>query len=255
LSLGTAALDGEHAARLAVEQVYGYMARNAKVLGIICTMHGWVFLRRHNFGRLEMTRMFPCNQTLPGGYYATPGFTILQALYYFSHLGELTQDVVEQVRGPGQAVFPANFEKADGTNATAAPVVGAQDYQWQAPVLPDQWQGGQGGFGGWAGGGPYQNWSMRAQMFSIELEPWIKENHLGHKTWLARLGPEKTQVVLKVWDSYKEDSTPRDNEVDIYLRLNSLWGKCIPNLIGAGPVDFLHCIALQYVEVQFPRSC
>jgi hypothetical protein len=76
-----------------------------------------------------MTRMFPCYQTLPGGYYATPGFTILQALYYISYLGEATQDVVEQVRGPGQAVFLANFDTADRNNATAAPVVGAQDYQ------------------------------------------------------------------------------------------------------------------------------
>ena len=227
------------------------MARNAKVLGIISTMHGWVFLRRHNFGQLEMTPMFACSPALPGAYYATQGFTILQALYYISHLGEVSPDVEEQVRGPTQAVFPANMGMGDPNNATAAPVVGAQPYQWQVPYGQGaQGQGGQAGQAG--GGGPYPIWAMRPQMMSIDLEPWNKENQLGHKTWLAKLGPDERKVVLKVWDSYKEETTARDNEVDIYLRLHSLWGECIPNLIGAGSVDFLLCIALQYVEVQSP---
>ena len=51
-------LAGNYPARLAVEQLYGYMVRNGKVYGVLSTMKGWSFLRRDNGGRLYMTRMF-----------------------------------------------------------------------------------------------------------------------------------------------------------------------------------------------------
>jgi hypothetical protein len=45
----TASLDGIHPGRLAVEQIYGYMIRNAKCLGIITTMKGWVAKIKANY--------------------------------------------------------------------------------------------------------------------------------------------------------------------------------------------------------------
>lgn len=38
-------LSGQYPARLALEQLYGYMVRNAKEYGILTTMRGWCFLR------------------------------------------------------------------------------------------------------------------------------------------------------------------------------------------------------------------
>src|SRR5437762_1728311 len=51
-------LNGTYPARLAVEQLYGYMVRNGKTYGILTTMKGWCFLRRVNGGGLYITRMF-----------------------------------------------------------------------------------------------------------------------------------------------------------------------------------------------------
>jgi hypothetical protein len=49
---------GEHAGRLALEQIYGYMVRNACPLGILSTFKGWCFLRRYDHGILRMIRMY-----------------------------------------------------------------------------------------------------------------------------------------------------------------------------------------------------
>ena len=57
-NVGRAPLNGKHPGRLAVEQLYGYMTRNSKQLGILTTLKGWCFLKRANGGQLFMTRMF-----------------------------------------------------------------------------------------------------------------------------------------------------------------------------------------------------
>lgn len=51
-------LNGNYPARLAVEQLYGYMVRNGKAYGVLTTMKGWCFLRRVNGGGLYITLMF-----------------------------------------------------------------------------------------------------------------------------------------------------------------------------------------------------
>jgi hypothetical protein len=41
----------------------------------------------------------------------------------------------------------------------------------------------------------------------------------------------------------------RNKEVDIYLRLQELWGICIPRFIAFGRVAFCHAIIIEHLEV------
>src|SRR5271165_5202419 len=77
MTKGTAPISGYHAGRLAIEQTYGYMVRNGKQIGVLTTVNGFVFLFRENHGKLYITRMLPCESTVP---------TALQMLYYLSAL-------------------------------------------------------------------------------------------------------------------------------------------------------------------------
>src|SRR5579871_5068126 len=94
--LGTAPNDGLHRPRLAVEQIYGYMVRNAIVFGVLTTMKGWCFLYRVNGGGLFMTPMFGDFFDVPNisqgaqaeGYHIPQNFTIMQALYFLSAVAE-----------------------------------------------------------------------------------------------------------------------------------------------------------------------
>jgi hypothetical protein len=79
------------------------MVRNGKAFGILTTMKGWCFLRREDGGILHLTPMLadfaPVEGVTEGfaaeGYHPTPDYTILKALYYFSHLAETTLDTPE----------------------------------------------------------------------------------------------------------------------------------------------------------------
>jgi hypothetical protein len=55
---------------------------------------------------------------------------------------------------------------------------------------------------------------------------------------------------MKLWDGWKMDTTDRDNEVNNYLHLQSLGGKCIPNLLACTHVDFCHALILEYIDVK-----
>ena len=71
-------LEGYHAGRLAIEQIYGYMVRNAKRFGLLTTANAWIFLMRENGSKLWITCPIDCGVREP--------YTILQALYYISAL-------------------------------------------------------------------------------------------------------------------------------------------------------------------------
>src|ERR1700685_2527415 len=125
-----------HYARLAVEQIYGYMVRNAKRVGILTTMKGWSFLWREDGGKLHMTRLFGdfptstsvsenyVNHWTPSGiaskgaiaegYAPTIDFTIMKALYYVSYLAHKTDDLPETPANgvPGQVFLPMSTKIA-----------------------------------------------------------------------------------------------------------------------------------------------
>ena len=96
-------LSGGYPARLALEQLFGYMVRNGKTYGVLTTMRGWCFLYRQNRGHLVITPMYRDYGAWPGisqraaleGYYVPQGFSIMQALYYISTIAETTPNLPE----------------------------------------------------------------------------------------------------------------------------------------------------------------
>jgi hypothetical protein len=262
-------LAGRYPARLAVEQLYGYMVRNGKAYGVLTTMKGWCFLRRVNGGGLYITRMFGDFQAWQGvspgaiaeGYYNTPNFTIMQALYYLSSLAEETNNLPETpLNGvPGQVNLPF------AENSTAA----APTIQQPQPPMP----GGQGGYGyGYIDQGGYQGGYQGVQVLGgydqaeccqyhdgvdythLQFEPWKAENVLGPKNWIAKVLSDQSEVVLKLWDAWKFDAKAQNNEAAIYVYLRSLWGKCIPCLRVKTSLEYFHALIFQYVKVSTSLS-
>ena len=191
-------------------------------------MKGWCFLRHVNGGRLYVTRMFADFTARQGisrgaveeGYYNTPNFTIMQAIYYLSSLAETTNDLRETpINGmPGQVTLPYA-----GNSTVSAPTI----QQPQPPPLPGQgdYYGGQGGYqGGYQVLGGYDQAKLSQFQSGVDykifqFEPWNPENILGPKNWIAKVLPSKTRVVLKLWDAWKFDDTAQNHEASIYLHL------------------------------------
>jgi len=257
-------LTGLYPARLALEQLYGYMVRNGKTYGVLTTMKGWCFLRRENEGLLYITRMFGDFQARQGishgaayeGYYAPQGFSIMQALYYLSAVAEATNNLPETPIGgrDGQVTLPYA-----GNSTTAAPTI-----QQPPPANPGfglgglaPAQGGQGHQIGYQGvqilGGYDQSecahYDNAFNYKDFQFEPWLPENNLGPKTWIAIALPVQSKVILKLWDAWKFDEEARNREASVYLQLRSLWGKCIPSLFVKSALEYFHALIFQYVRV------
>ena len=222
------------------------MVRNGIVYGILTTFKGWSFFRRQDGGVLFMTRMYGyAPQSIAEGFrYPLNGFTIMLALYYISQVAEATPDVPESTQGqPGTIFLPT----ADDSSDAAAPCIQIHPPAQPRYILP----------------APYPNYynpnrgypqyygilAQHLQPISLLFEPWKRENQLGHKNWIAQLLPEQTKLVVKLWDDWKVDTTDRDNEVNIYLHLQSLWGKYMPNLLGCTHIDFCHALIVEYLDV------
>lgn len=62
----------------------------------------------------------------------------------------------------------------------------------------------------------------------LQFEPWKAENILGPKNWIAKVLSNQSEVVLKLWDTWKFDAKAQNHEAIIYVHLQSLWGKRIP---------------------------
>jgi hypothetical protein len=220
----------------AVDQIFGYMAVNAKSLGLIRTSNGYVFLKREAGGMLWMTKMYGCDSSAKGGMeelgYANfeGGYTVNQALYYFSHLADETPDIVEHWGHP-DTLFCMSKEYEDSTLPISFPMYGL--CTWSAYWIS-----------------------------YIKFEPWKQGTQLGIKNWIANLRYRngERKVMLKLWDPDKPPPKERpanyaelrrDNEVAIYKELHSLWGDCVPRLIAYGPVYFCHGLITQFIEDVF----
>jgi hypothetical protein len=223
-----------HTGRLAVEQTYGYMVRNAKQYGILTTVNGWVFMYRQNRGKLFMSRLITsdvANPTHP---------TIRQGIYYISALAVYAPDLPEtnsngepvriplsDGRHPSPTVLPLPETPSTGARGRASRSMYSQDAYYILKADPEPRE--------------------------IVLEPGIAGNKLGAKAFLVHLFPADTIVVGKVWDTWKNSSADRDSEVDVYLKLHSLWGKQVPRFIGSGQIDFLWALLIERIEVRSPK--
>ena len=245
-------MDKEHPARLALERLYGYMVRNGKALGILTTMKGWCFLRREDGGVLHLTPMLADFAPIEGvtegfaaeGYHPTPDYTIMKALYYFSHLAETTLDTPESTNGiPGVVTLPFS----PGSTVDMERVI---------DLVPDIYQPS-----GIVRARPVTRTSVEMVQYHegvdythLLFEPWKAENRLGFKAWRATVMSDKSQVVVKFWDGWaqkKEQPFPpeeRDQEAAIHLQLRPLWGKYIPHLRAVSPLDYMHILIVEYIS-------
>jgi hypothetical protein len=83
---------------------------------------------------------------------------------------------------------------------------------------------------------------------SILLEPWKPENCCGGKVFHGILMPNNERVIVKLWDGYKFQSDKRDREVEIYMKLRTLWGKYTPQLICSTNIGFCYGIIMSEVK-------
>ena len=83
----------------------------------------------------------------------------------------------------------------------------------------------------------------------LDFKPWLVVSR-----WWTRLPSTvingNQQTVVKSWDSYKHDSSRRDNEVSRYMRIQSLWNACVPHFIGKGDLDFCHSLFVEFVKLK-----
>ena len=102
-----------------------------------------------------------------------------------------------------------------------------------------------------AGGGPASPTFGLQTTEDIRLyfKPWLRENHCGGRAWKGQILPEQNPVILKCWDSYKHNADSQKAEADTYLKLQELWGICVPKFIGLGTVGFCHVIILEHIQV------
>jgi hypothetical protein len=231
LTKGTGFRTAYHAGRLAVQQLYGYMTRNALVYGVLTTVNGFVFMVRGDLGKVRITRLLPCDAINPH----QP--TILQWLYMFSAYS-VASPLVPETDGQGNILaLEFSSSKHPGMDNTAR----------IPPPAPPPTQYTRGG----------RSFRPHGQQYALVANPdppkvlfetWKPENQLGPKTFLVQLVPGD-KVVAKVWDGWKHKSTDRDIEAEMLLKLQPLWGGTVPTLIGTGEVDFLWTVLIEHIQV------
>ena len=160
-------------------------------------------------------------------------------LYWFTALTEQAQLIPESsLQGSIQIL---NAQCSTSTNSSSTLQIGiptAANYTLPQPDLtsppPDAYYGFQS-----------------VEDILLEFKPWLRQNHLGGRAWSGILLPERLPVVIKCWDSYRHNADLQKTEADIYLKLQGIWGICVPKFIAFGRVGFCHAIILERVEVIF----
>ena len=232
--------------RLAIEQIYGYICWNSHPYGILTTATGFVFLFRDAAENLWISQMFASNENLAPGGYILPSalsqhyrFTISYILYRFTHLTESTERVVE--KDLAQVVRVMDRYQ---TKHVHPPPPNITNQPYTSP-LPQSSNTGAGGYGQ-----SYGNYTFSLEPVDellLEFKPWQADSRCGGRAFRATLIDGNQQIVFKAWDSYKHNASRRDNEVFIYMRIQSLWNVC---LIGKGKIDFCHSLFLEFVRVE-----
>jgi hypothetical protein len=181
-----------------------------------------------------MTRPIDCQSI-------DPPFTILQALYYISalavqhgHLVETDQNGNPVVIGLANSKYPQ-------------PAPSSINHQVQSS---SQFSGAASFIYPLSSGAQY-HLSPCEFGHEILLEPWKPEKYCGQKSFRALLMPESIPVVVKLWDKNKCSNEDRNKETQTYMRLQSLWGNKIPQLICSADVDFCWGIILEDIKVPF----
>src|SRR5271169_3386025 len=203
------------------------MCWNSLGLGILMTTTGFVFLSRQDYGVLFMSRMYGSHRELELYGYVMPhsmapesSFTILHMLYWFTRLAEIMPPVVETELAESIRVLNAHRTVPSSSSTVQIGRSAPSNFVYQQPTVnPPQFQ--------------YSLQPVNDTLL-LDFKPWISENHGGGRAWYGTILPVKLPVVIKCWDSYKVDARRPDNEAEIYLKIQNLWGCCVPTLIATG---------------------
>jgi hypothetical protein len=230
LTVGREPLEGEHHGRLAIEQTYGYMCFDKVRYGIMATFNAFVFMKRQNGGILYMSRTIPITSTNP---------TILQLLYFFSHLCALDPEPYIEVNSEGIAIHLKSAPKTPDK----APKIPDPNYRpptRTAVLATPTFEGG----------------SRRSPRFqgpsSSTTEPLhldaAKLTFLGCKGWRGILN-NGHPIFAKLWDAWKVSSSDSEHEACVYYHLRDLWTTVLPDFLGLGQWGFYHILLLSDLDV------
>ena len=202
------------------------MFHNSVVYGLISTVNSFSFLARATGGKLKLTQLMPATQTNP---------TILQMLYYFSHLCATTPPLTE-THPDGRPIVVVRAE-SDSSTAPQVPLPSAS--RTTGSSLPNL-------------GPPRRSPRFQRNDDDVVLDIDItrKDTRLGCKGYIGFLGTGET-VFVKLWDSWKCSADEMKREAEVYSTLRSLWGKIIPRMIVHGGWGFCHTIVLEFIEVLY----
>jgi hypothetical protein len=162
-------------------------------------------------------------------------------LYWFTQLTETTPMMVETAMAGGVSTLNS-YQTQPSTNTDFG-----VPYQSQ---YSSQGVGGQRSNAGQQYSQNQYNLKRFEEGFHLDFKPWLAENHLGGQAWYGKFLPDKQHVAVKCWDAYMDGSAKRDKEADSYMRIQSLWGVCVPIFFGKGEIDFCHAIFLERIDVR-----
>jgi hypothetical protein len=233
---GRERLDGDHHARLGIEQLYGYMVFDEVIYGILTTFNSFVIFKRQSPGVLHMSRMIPNTSTTP---------TILKLLYYISHLCALDATPHPELNSEGKAV---HLKKAP-TTADKAPKIPDPAYvrpersTLRTIAFPEPSRRSPRFQQKPSNDTPLQNESLNEEHLHLD-----NLTSLGCKGWRGKLNG--LTVFVKLWDGWKFSSQYCEHEASVYYQLQDLWGSTIPEFLGMGRWGFSHILLLSFIEVQ-----
>jgi hypothetical protein len=218
------------------------MFHNSVVYGLITTINAFAFLCRSNGGILKMTPLIPANTT------QTP--TILQMMYYMSHLCATTPALKEK-HPDGRVVSPMWA----GRDSSAAPKVPAPAFESPKTTL-----GPTPNLGPPRRSPRHQNIESGDEPttppsdvnaddeFHLVIDIHAPGTYLGGKGYRGILQSGQP-VFAKLWDGWKYSGKEAEKEVGMYMALRDLWGNMVPKLLSHGGWGFCHIILLELVEV------
>jgi hypothetical protein len=200
------------------------MFHNSVVYGLISTVNSFSFLARSTGGQLKLTQLIPATRTNP---------TVLQMLYYFSHLCASTPPLAEaHIDGR-----PITVVRAEADSSTA-PLVPLPSFpRISGSSIPNL-------------GPPRRSprFQTNDEDVVLDIDVTRKEMSFGWKGYVGFLGTGE-KVFVKLWDSWKCSADEMKQEAAVYSTLRSLWGKIIPRMIVHGGWGFCHTIVLEFIEV------
>jgi len=229
--------DGDHPGRLAIEQAYGYMVHNAVAYGIITTVNAFIFLCREIGGILKITRLIDATTNNP---------TILQMLYYMSHLCATT-DLLYETHLDGRRICVPSSSSGYSTAAIVPPPSIAVSHAPRTSVSSTNSRRSP----------RFQQAAFSSEVnklsasnggdLYLDIDIHLPGTHLGCKGYRGFLHTGE-KVFAKLWDGWKHSSKELDLEVQIYKHLQPL-GTTVPRMIAYGGWGFCHVLLLEFIEV------